>query len=80
MCRPVRVGEIPLSVPADGSRTVSRENAVIGTCIALTVAVALLVESLNLPYPEWVPLALFIGGGVVVPLTINETLNRREAA
>jgi hypothetical protein len=57
---------------------VSRENAVIGTCIALTVAVALLVESLTVSYPEWAPLALFIGGGVVVPLAINETLDRRE--
>jgi len=59
---------------------VSRENAVIGTCIALTVAAALTIESLNLSYPEWVPLALFVGGGVVVPLTINEALNRRQAA
>ncbi|QKY16323.1 hypothetical protein [Halorubrum sp. CBA1229] len=59
---------------------VSRENAVIGTCIALTVAVALLVESLTVSYPEWAPLALFIGGGVVVPLAINETLDRRETA
>ncbi|WP_123619852.1 hypothetical protein [Halorubrum sp. CSM-61] len=59
---------------------VSRENAVIGTCIALTVTVALAIESLNLSYPEWVPLALFIGGGVVVPLAINETLDRRERA
>ncbi|WP_128905334.1 hypothetical protein [Halorubrum amylolyticum] len=59
---------------------VSRENAVIGTCIALTVAVALLVESLNAAYPEWFPVALFIGGGVVVPLAINETLDRREGA
>ena len=59
---------------------VSRENAVIGTCIALTVAAALSVESLDLAYPEWVPLALFIGGGVVVPVAINETLDRREAA
>ena len=57
---------------------VSRENAVIGTCIALTVAVALLVESLTVSYPEWAPLALFIGGGVLVPLAINETLDRRE--
>lgn len=31
---------------------VSRENAVIGTCIALTVAAALTIESLNLAYPE----------------------------
>jgi hypothetical protein len=59
---------------------VSRENAVIGTCIALTVAAALSVESLDLAYPEWVPLALVIGGGVVVPVAINETLDRREAA
>ena len=59
---------------------VSRENAVIGTCIALTVAVALLVESLTVSYPEWAPLALFIGGGVLVPLAINETLDRRETA
>jgi hypothetical protein len=59
---------------------VSRENAVIGTCIALTVVAALAIESLNLTYPEWVPLALFIGGGVVVPLAINETLDRRGAA
>ncbi len=57
---------------------VSRENAVIGTCIALTVAVALAIESLSVSYPEWVPLALFIGGGVVVPLGINEALDRRE--
>ncbi|WP_280588417.1 hypothetical protein [Halorubrum sp. Boch-26] len=57
---------------------VSRENAVIGTCIALTVAVALLVESLSVSYPEWVPLALVIGGGVVVPLAINEALDKRE--
>jgi hypothetical protein len=55
---------------------VSRENAVIGTCIALTVAAALAIESLDLTYPEWVPLALFIGGGVVVPLAINETLDQ----
>ncbi|MFC7325077.1 hypothetical protein ACFQMF_10865 [Halorubrum rutilum] len=59
---------------------VSRENAVIGTCITLTVALALAVESLNLAYPEWVPLALFIGGGVVVPLAVNEALDRQEAA
>lgn len=59
---------------------VSRENAVIGTCIALTVAVAIAIESSNLWYPEWAPLALFIGGGVVVPLIVNETLNRRETA
>lgn len=59
---------------------VSRENAVIGTCIALTVAAALAIDSLDLAYPEWVPLALFIGGGVVVPVAINETLDRREAA
>jgi hypothetical protein len=59
---------------------VSRENAVIGTCIALTVAVALLIESVNDAYPEWVPLALFIGGGVVVPLAINGALDRRETA
>ncbi|ELZ38014.1 hypothetical protein C471_11186 [Halorubrum saccharovorum DSM 1137] len=59
---------------------VSRENAVIGTCIALTVALALVVESLNLAYPGWVPLALFLGGGVVVPLAINGALDRREAA
>jgi len=58
---------------------VSRENAVIGTCIALTLAVALAIESLNLAYPEWAPLALFVGGGVVVPLAINEALDRREA-
>ena len=69
-----------MSLPADGSGMVSRENAVIGTCIALTVAVALAIESLNLAYPEWVPLALFLGGGVVVPLAINGTLDRREAA
>lgn len=59
---------------------VSRENAVIGTCIALTVVAALAIESLNLTYPEWVPLALFIGGGVVVPLAINEALDGRETA
>jgi hypothetical protein len=59
---------------------VSRENAVIGTCIALTVALALLVDSLNLAYPEWVPLALFLGVGVVVPLAINGALDRREGA
>jgi len=62
----------------DGTRTVFRENAVIRTCIALTITVALLVESLNVSYPEWVPLALFIGGGVVVPLAINGALGRRE--
>lgn len=59
---------------------VSRENAVIGTCIALTVVAALAIESLKLTYPEWVPLALFIGGGVVVPLAINEALDGRETA
>jgi ABC-type arginine/histidine transport system permease subunit len=59
---------------------VSRENAVIGTCIALTLAVALAVDSLSVSYPAWVPLALFVGGGVVVPLAINEALDRREAA
>jgi hypothetical protein len=59
---------------------VSRENTVIGTCIALTVAAALLLESSNVAYPEWLPIALFLGGGVVVPLTINETLDRREGA
>jgi hypothetical protein len=59
---------------------VSRENAVIVTCIALTVAVALAIESLSVSYPEWVPLGLVIGGGVVVPIAINETLDRREAA
>jgi len=59
---------------------VSCENAVIGTCIALTVAVALTVESLNLEYPAWVPLALFIGCGVVLPLAINGALDRHEAA
>ena len=36
---------------------VSRENAVIATCIALTVAVALLLESLRVSYPGWAPLA-----------------------
>ena len=69
-----------MSVPPDRPAMVSRENAVIGTCIALTVALALAIESLNLAYPEWVPLALFVGGGVVAPLAINEALNRREAA
>lgn len=59
---------------------VSRENAVVGTCIALTVAVALTVESLSVSYPAWLPLALFVGGGVVVPLAINEALDRRKAA
>jgi hypothetical protein len=59
---------------------VSRENAVIGTCIALTVVVALLVESLGPSYPEWAPLALFLGGGVLVPTAINEALDRRETA
>ena len=59
---------------------VSRENAVIGTCIALTVAVALFVESLSASYPEWLPVALFIGGGVVAPLAINGALDRRETA
>mgnify|MGYP000513048937 CR=1 FL=1 len=59
---------------------VSRENAVIGTCIALTAAVVLLIEALSVSYPEWAPLALFIGGGVVVPLTINEALDGRETA
>ncbi|MFC7186744.1 hypothetical protein [Halorubrum yunnanense] len=59
---------------------VSRENAVIGTCIAFTAAVALLVDSLNASYPEWAPLALLIGGGVVTPLAINEALNNRETA
>jgi hypothetical protein len=54
---------------------VSRENAVIGTCIALTIAIALAVESLNVSYPDWAPLALFLGGGVVVPTLINEALD-----
>ncbi|WP_158283828.1 MULTISPECIES: hypothetical protein [Halorubrum] len=56
---------------------VSRENAVIGTCIALTFAIALAVESLRVSYPGWAPLALFLGGGVVVPTIINETLDHR---
>ncbi|PAU85378.1 hypothetical protein CK500_01530 [Halorubrum salipaludis] len=59
---------------------VSRENAVIGTCIALTLAAALLLESLNASSPEWAPLALLLGGGVVVPLAINGALDRREEA
>jgi|AntRauMinimDraft_4_1070384.scaffolds.fasta_scaffold02064_3 hypothetical protein len=59
---------------------ISRENAVIVACLTVTLAVALAVESMSLSYPGWFPLALFVGGGVVVPLAINEMLDRREEA
>ncbi|MGQ3328518.1 hypothetical protein [Halorubrum sp. FL23] len=59
---------------------VSRENAVIGACILLTVALALAIESLDTTYPEWLPIALFLGGGVIVPLAINGALDRRGTA
>jgi len=65
-------------IPLGTLRLVFRENAVIGTCVALTVAAVLLVEALSASYPERVPLAPILGGGVST--AINEDLNRREAA
>ncbi len=57
---------------------VSRENAVIVTCIALTVAAWVGLDAAGITYPSWISYALFIGGGVVVPTAINELLGGPE--
>ena len=67
--RPIPAGSFISGYPATG-RMVSRENAVIGTCIL----VALLVGSAVAAYtslPDWVAMAVFLILGVVVPVTIN---------
>ena len=57
---------------------VSRENAVIGACIALAVLLVFVLTETTDP-PTWVASAVVLGVGVVVPLLVNGYLDRREA-
>lgn len=59
---------------------VSRENAVILTCIAGAVAVAVGIEATGVAYPSWFPVTLLIGGGVVLPQLVNEYLGETGPA
>lgn len=55
----------------------SRENTIIATCVVLAVTAAVGIDTVA-DVPNWFPIALLIGLGVIVPLLVTERLDSRD--
>jgi hypothetical protein len=58
-------------------RVLTRENGVIAVCIVAAFVIGGLIDTSGTG-PEWLPFAVVLGVGVVVPVMANEWLDRRD--
>jgi len=58
----------------------SRENSVILVFVVGAVATAVTIETRFTAIADWIPLAVLIGVGVIVPLIVNNYLDADEPA
>ncbi|WP_152041876.1 hypothetical protein [Salinigranum salinum] len=58
-------------------RVFTRENAVIAACILVALVVSSLVDTSGVG-PDWLDLAVFFALAIVVPIAVNEWLDRRQ--
>jgi hypothetical protein len=58
-------------------RVFTRENAVIAACILVALVVSSLVDTSGVG-PDWLDLAVFFALAIVVPIAVNEWLDRRR--
>ncbi|ERH07064.1 MAG: hypothetical protein J07HN4v3_02693 [Halonotius sp. J07HN4] len=56
----------------------SRENSIILTFVVVAVAAAVFIETQFSGLADWIPLAVLLGGGVVVPVLVNSYLDGRK--
>lgn len=55
----------------------SRENTIIAVCVVLAVTAAVDIDTVA-DVPNWFPVALLIGLGVIIPFLITERLDSRN--
>lgn len=58
----------------------SRENSVILAFVVGAMTTAVILDTRVTGLADWIPLAVLLGGGVVVPTLINSYLDGRAAA
>jgi hypothetical protein len=58
-------------------RVFTRENAVIAACILVALVVSSLVDTSGVG-PDWLDLAVFFALAIIVPIAVNEWLDRRQ--
>ena len=57
----------------------SRENTIISVCASVAVTAAVGIDTIA-NVPDWLPLGLLLGLGVIVPLLVNTAFDSRETA
>ena len=57
-----------------------RENGIILAFVVVAVATAVAIETQFSGLADWIPLAVLLGGGVVVPTLVNSYLDGRQTS